>query len=54
MESPQNVLEVIRPEVYMASTDLKDAFYSATAHKNHQNYLKYFKEEYLKFVYMPN
>ena len=28
MESLQNVLELIRPGVYMASIDLKDAFYS--------------------------
>ena len=35
MEYLQNVLKLIRPEVYMASIDLKDAFYSITAHKNH-------------------
>ena len=54
MESLQNVLELIRPGVYMASIDLKDAFYSAPVHKNQQVYLKFFVEEYLKFVYMPN
>ena len=36
MESLQNVLELIRPGVYMASNDLKDAFYSGAVHKNHQ------------------
>ena len=36
MESLQNVLELIRPGVYMASNDLKDAFYSVAVHKNHQ------------------
>ena len=30
MESLQNVLELIRPGVYMASIDLKDAFYSGS------------------------
>ena len=54
MESLQNVLELIRPGVYMASIDLKDAFYSVTVHKNHQAYLKFFAEEYLKFVCLPN
>ena len=54
MESLQNVLELIRPGVYMASIDLKDAFYSAPVHKNQQAYLKFFVEEYLKFVCMPN
>ena len=54
MESLQNVLELIRPGVYMASIDLKDAFYSVPVHKNHQAYLTFFVEEYLKFVCMPN
>ena len=34
--------------------NLKDSFYSATVHKKHQQFLKYFEEQYLKFVYMPN
>ena len=54
MESLQNVLELIRPGFYMASIDLKDAFYSVPVYKNHQTYLTFFVEEYLKFVYMPN
>ena len=36
IESLQNVLELIIPGVYMASIDLKDAFYSVSIHKNHQ------------------
>ena len=54
MESLQNSLELIRPRVYMASIDLKDAFYSVLVHKNHQAYLTFFVEECLKFVCMPN
>ena len=54
MESLQNVLELIRPGVYMASIDLKDAFYSVLVRKNHQAYLTFFVEEYLKSVCMPN
>ena len=38
----------------MASIDLKDAFYSVPVHKNHQAYLTFFEEEYLKFVCMPD
>ena len=53
MESLQNVLELIRPGIYMASIDLKDAFYSVPIHKNHQAYLAFFVEEYFKFVCMP-
>ena len=54
MEPLQNVLELIRPGVYMTAINLKDAFYSIPAHKNHQAYLTFFVEEYLKFVCMPN
>ena len=54
MESLQNVLELIRPGVYMASIDLKDAFYSVLVRKSHQAYLTFFVEEYLKSVCMPN
>ena len=38
----------------MASIDLKDTFYSVPVHKNHQAYLTFFVEEYLKFLCMPN
>ena len=54
MESLQNELELIRPGVYMASIDLKDVFYLVPVHKDHQAYLTFFEEEYLKFVCMPN
>ena len=54
MESPKNVSEITRPEVYMVPINLKDDFYLATVHKKHQQFLKYFEEGYLKFVYMPN
>ena len=50
MESLQNVLELIRPGIYIAFIDLKDAFYSVPVDKNHQAYLTFFAEEYLKFV----
>ena len=54
MELLQNILELIRPGVYMASIDPKDAIYLVPVHKNHQAYLAFFVEEYLKFVCMPN
>ena len=53
IELLRNVLELIRPGVRMASIDLKDAFYSVLVHKNHQGYLTFFVDEYLKFVCMP-
>ena len=43
-----------KKKVYTASIDLKGAFYSVHVHKNHQAYLTFFVEEYLKFVCMPN
>ena len=54
MGSLQNVLELIRPGVYMASIDLKDVFYSVPSPKNHQAYLTFIVEEYLKFACMAN
>ena len=45
MTSLQNVLELIRPGVYMVSNDLEDAFYSVPVHKNLQAYLTFFVEE---------
>ena len=38
MESINNVLNIIRPGVYMASIDLKDAFFSASIHPTHQTH----------------
>ena len=54
IETLQNVLELIRTGVYMASIDLKSAFYSVPVYKNHRAYLTLFLEEYLKFVCMSN
>ena len=53
IESLQNVLELIKPGVYMATIYIKDLFYSRPVHKNHQAYLTFFVEKYLKFVCMP-
>ena len=50
MESIQNVLNVIKKDAFMASVDLKDAFYSVPGAAHHQKYLKFFGNEYLKFT----
>ena len=39
MEQLQNVLELVRPGVYMTSIDLKDAFYSAAGTRHFQDIL---------------
>ena len=54
MESIQNVINVIRPGDYMASIDLKDAFFSVPIYKPHQKYLKFFLGEFYEFTCMPN
>ena len=41
MESINQVIGMVRPNVYMASTDLNDAFYSIPIHSEHQKYLKF-------------
>ena len=41
MESIDQVIDVVRPYVYMASIDLKDAFYSIPIHPEHQKYYKF-------------
>ena len=50
IEFLKNVLELIRSGVYIASIDLKVAFYSIPVYKNHQAYLTFFVDEHLKFA----
>ena len=53
MES-NNVLNIIRSNVYMASIDLKDAFFSVPIHSTHQKYLKFTFDDLFQFTCMPN
>ena len=41
MKSINQVIDIVRPNVYMASIDLKDAFYSIPIHLEHQKYVKF-------------
>ena len=55
MESIKNVLHMIKQDAWMASVDLKDAFYTVPIHSDHQKFLKFCTTEGLfKFVCMPN
>ena len=54
MESLQNVLHMVKSGVWMASVDLKDAYYSVPIDKECQKYLKLLWENPLKFIVMPN
>ena len=40
MESIKQVIDIVRPNVYMASIDLKNAFYSIPIHPEHQKYCR--------------
>ena len=54
MESINNVINLIKPNVYMASIDLKDAFFSVPIHYDHQKYLKFIFGNLFQFTSMPN
>jgi len=41
MESIWNAIQLMKPGCYMASVDLKDAYYSVHVSKKHQKYLKF-------------
>ena len=54
METIQHALNCITPNAYMASVDLKDAFYTIPIFKAHQKYLKFqFQGKFYKFTCMP-
>ena len=55
MESLQSVLNIIRPNCRIARADLKDAFYTAPIHPDHQKFLKLkWKEHCYSFRVMPS
>ena len=54
MESTDNVLSIIRPNVYMASIDLQDPFFSVPIHSTHQKYVKFTFDDLFQFTCMPN
>ena len=55
MELLSDAIKLLKPQVWMAKVELKDAFYSIPVHIDHQ---KFFKLEwdlkYFKFTGMPN
>ena len=54
MESINNVINLIKPNVYMASIDLKDAFFSQPIQNNYQKYLKFIFGSFFQFTSVPN
>ena len=55
MESLKDIFKIIKEGVWMASVDLKDAFFTVPVHKSHQNYFKFeWFQGFYKFIGMPN
>ena len=55
MDTIQNVLSMIRPNIFMASIDIKDAYYSVTIYDSDQKYLKFkFDDKIYKSTCQPN
>ena len=54
MESLSTAFECMRPGCFMASVDLKDAFFTIPMYVPHQKYLKFlFEDELYQFQCMP-
>ena len=55
MEGLENVLSLIKPDIWMASGDLKDAFCSIPVNLEYQKYFKfYWGGKYYQFQGIPN
>ena len=54
MESINNVINPIQPNVYMTSIDQKDAFFSVPINNDYQKYLKFIFGNLSQFTSMPN
>ena len=55
MESIQNVIDIVKPGVWIAKVDLKDTFFTTPIYAPHKNYLKFVNQGiYYKFAAMPN
>ena len=55
MESLKQALHMVRPGAFLASIDIKDAFYSVPIHTAHKKYLKFmWTGDILQFRAMPN
>ena len=55
MESLKQALHMVKPGAYLASIDIKDAFYSVPIHATHKKYLKFmWSGDILQFRAMPN
>lgn len=55
MDNLYSILKLVKQNCWMASVDLKDAYYSCPVAQEHQKYLKFFwNNQYYKFTCFPN
>ena len=55
MDTLEAAVNMMRPGCFMASVDLKDAFYTVPIHPSHQKYLKFcFDGVFYKYTCLPN
>ncbi len=55
MDTLQTITNLMTQNCFMASVDLKDAYYSIPVHRSHRKYLKFFWNQKLyQFTCMPN
>ena len=55
LESLQDVLEMVTPGVWMASVDLKDAYYTIPIHKDFRKFLiLIWGDSYYEYTCLPN
>ena len=55
MDTLGSVIQLMRPNCFMATIDLKDAYYSVPVTEKHQKYLKFhWKGNFYKFTCFPN
>ena len=55
METIQHILSMVTPNCWMASVNLKDAYYSVKVHPSYQRYLKFkFQGELYAYTVYPN
>ena len=55
MEGLSDVLNMMRPGIWMASVDLRDAYYSISVHQEDQKFFSFaWEEKYYQFICLPN
>ena len=55
MDTLETAISMMKPGCYMASVDLKDAYYMETIDLSHQKYLKFwFDGQYFQYICLPN